>query len=678
MFKKLTLTNFRSVDSATLDLTQGLQVLRGRSEAGKSTRLEAIAYALFGTSALRTSLEGAVTYGKAVSSLKVALEFAVDGVLYTVTRGKSGAEIVYAGGTVTGQTETKLFVERLLGISAAMSTKLLFANQSDVKGILSQGGTAASALIETLADLGQIEVFIEKIQAQLPCGNTAALTGQLEALEESLKAELPVEPDGAAVALAKYEMEGIADALVQTTASTESIRQSAKEARVELAKIDEIEAENARTERRRVSLSAVAAPTAPTKSREDLAALIKAEGDMDGAWALYKASKLVFAKPAKMFEGTRAEFFEEVEKLKTFGAALRDKQSALKVQIASAQALLINETTCGFCKKDLSSVPEVVSANAAAHDKLQALSAQLNTVEVDLIEARALGKLYDAWLADDRKTMAALGKFWEPSDTMPCVPVWAHGEVAEPESKADEVKSLKTAFAVYDRELYEFESAQKGLTELKVLPVPVRDRFTLTLEAVKLAEELLAGEVQRLNDAKVVYAQAQGSHEAELARYNAEVSRAERDRAMAAKLKDEIAQMGRVNELVKKLRTARPIIASKLWDTVLGAVSYYFSQVRGVTSTVSRTVKGFEVDGQELDGLSGSTQDALGLALRLALVKTFIPNASFLSLDEPASGCDEARELAMLGVIAASGFEQVLLVTHSDLADSFAANVVAV
>ena len=678
MFKTLTLNNFRSIESETTSFEQGLNVFRGKNEAGKSTRLEAIAYALVGTSALRTSLEGAVTYGKAVGSLKVTLVFTVDSIDYVITRGKSGAELVYDGGTVTGQTETKFFIERLLGVSAAMSTKLLFANQSEVKGILAQGGTAASALIETLADLGQIEILIEKIQAQLPCGNTSALSGQLEALEESLKQPMPDAPNDAPVASAAARVEVLEVETARTEKSVQLLRDESKTARTKLAEIDTIESDNARTERRRADYLAVPMPEAPLESRETLALWVQQEAALGGAKALYAASRVVYQDSASYFEGTREEFFAAVESLKVHNADLVAQQSSIKVQTATARALLINETTCGFCKKDLSSVPEVVAANSAAHTKLQALVRELEEVEVSAIAARTSGKTYDAWATEDRKIMASLGKYWEASDTMPCKPIWVHGEVPEPASKADAIKELTAAYKSYDKALYDFESAKEALAALEILPVPPRDIWETCLAALPEAEKMLRESQQGLSAAKVAHAEAAGEYKAEVARYDATLAEAARAKTQIETLKAQIAQMGKINELVKKLRTARPIIASKLWDTVLGAVSYYFSQVRGVTSTVSRTVKGFEVDGQELDGLSGSTQDALGLALRLALVKTFIPNAAFMSLDEPASGCDEQRELAMLGVIAASGFEQVLLVTHSDLADSFAANVVAV
>ena len=85
---------------------------------------------------------------------------------------------------------------------------------------------------------------------------------------------------------------------------------------------------------------------------------------------------------------------------------------------------------------------------------------------------------------------------------------------------------------------------------------------------------------------------------------------------------------------------------------------------------------GFRVDGKPVTGLSGSTLDALGLAIRIALTKTFLPNNDFMILDEPGAACDDNREASMLGTISTAGFAQVLLVTHSVLADTFADNVI--
>jgi DNA repair exonuclease SbcCD ATPase subunit len=130
------------------------------------------------------------------------------------------------------------------------------------------------------------------------------------------------------------------------------------------------------------------------------------------------------------------------------------------------------------------------------------------------------------------------------------------------------------------------------------------------------------------------------------------------------------------NRLLEKLQGARPQIADRLWKVVLTSVSTYFSTIRGKASIVTREDNGFRVDGQPVEGLSGSTLDALGLAIRVALVKTFLPNCGFMVLDEPAAACDDGRETNMLGLVASIGFDQIVLVTHSDLSDAFAQQVI--
>jgi ABC-type transport system involved in cytochrome bd biosynthesis fused ATPase/permease subunit len=77
-----------------------------------------------------------------------------------------------------------------------------------------------------------------------------------------------------------------------------------------------------------------------------------------------------------------------------------------------------------------------------------------------------------------------------------------------------------------------------------------------------------------------------------------------------------------------------------------------------------------------VEAYSGSTIDSLGLAIRVALVRTFLPTAPFLILDEPAAACSEARTDNMLGFVVGCGFPQVLLVTHEDVSESVADHII--
>lgn len=130
------------------------------------------------------------------------------------------------------------------------------------------------------------------------------------------------------------------------------------------------------------------------------------------------------------------------------------------------------------------------------------------------------------------------------------------------------------------------------------------------------------------------------------------------------------------NALVKKVRAARPIVGNKLWAMVLASVSSIFSAIRGDKSVVSRDEGGFTVNGQPVECLSGSTLDVLGLAIRVALVKTFIPSAGLLVLDEAAAAMDSDRTLSFLAYVASCGFKQTILVTHESVSEDFANSVI--
>lgn len=81
------------------------------------------------------------------------------------------------------------------------------------------------------------------------------------------------------------------------------------------------------------------------------------------------------------------------------------------------------------------------------------------------------------------------------------------------------------------------------------------------------------------------------------------------------------------------------------------------------------------MDGHSAKSLSGSTLDSLGLAIRIGLVKTFLPSVRFLLVDEPAAGMDDEREAAMLALLSTCDLEQVIMITHSSQADAFATNI---
>lgn len=158
--------------------------------------------------------------------------------------------------------------------------------------------------------------------------------------------------------------------------------------------------------------------------------------------------------------------------------------------------------------------------------------------------------------------------------------------------------------------------------------------------------------------------------------YKVQMATYQAGQAQLAELTRTVSEMDTNNALIKKLRQARPVLAAKLWAGLLAAISRTFSELRGVPSVVGRSADGFEVDGKPAADLSGSTLDILGLAVRISLMRAFLPGVGLLILDEPAAAMDAAREERLLAALATLDFGQVLMVSHGDTAKAVAGSVI--
>jgi len=668
MIKSVSLCNFRKHTAAKFDFTQGLQVMRGTNEVGKTTILESISYALWGTTALRTSLEDAVTYGQPQTTLKVVLALELDGVDYTITRGKSGAEIIYADQSVTGQKETRLFMERLFRCSADIASKLLFADQNAIRGILSEGPTAASGLVETLSELGLIESLIDKVQDQLPSGNTGAIDSQIRMLHED-SAEVPEEPSRSLLDAVEREFSAFSEKI--------DLAEQAVPCDQEVAKgVGAVAAFNAAQARiSKIMPFLEETVTVPNYTEAKLAELRNSQANSAEQARKRKAYATVFPTSDVSWDGTKESFYDELSECQPNIDKLKDAAAKLETAIATAKVLKINEKSCAFCKKDLGDVPEVANINSLADSQIAQLTEKLTGVQVEIEDARENLKGMNALEKISASIRKLAGDYWDLSDAIPPIPSWI-GAVPEAEVPLVNISAIEKALQVYQAKVAKRELLEMELAELEAITFKDISAELELIERQKCALADLATIKSQEASASRLAREALIRYDAAMAAHNMSLQRIKQQAVQLATLKKTQADMVRHNELVKKLRVIRPQVAMQLWATVLGATSHYFSAIRGQASVVTRDAAGFKVDGKGVAGLSGSTLDALGLAIRMSLSKLFLPGIPCLFLDGSFSGCDDDRELAGIGTLASAGFGQVILVTHSDAPESLADNLI--
>jgi exonuclease SbcC len=723
--------NFRKHTDTTVHFAPGINAIRAAVERGKSTLLEALAYAYFGAKAglkKGETIDDVVTYGVPVNKLRVEHAFSLAGVKYRIVRSPKGAEL-YANGSdkplVTGQDAVTEQVEKLFGTTKDMAAKLMLARQKDLGGALAGGPTEAGKMIENLADLDLIDELIGLVAEQLPYGDTAGVKGSIEYLKgEAEPGELP---DLAPLQEDVIDTTNAYEAAVNNYSAAKDVLDALPVAAARTTLQDEhalktaIAARSSQIATLQTALDAKL-PVAPADA-EIAACRQQVEQQKQRGAALKLLAELKAANIVELWDEPLAALHAEIaktegevadadtqvastkERIADLKAKLQKAASAYEVHKAQLEGKLVREESCAFCGKDLKDIPEVARVNNPLNAQLAKLKVDFDGVQAEVADAldvlhtsltvlanrkaeraaylkdlRAVLVAHDRaellfaraadYIALDRKGVPATWSWTGPTEGG----VDLAPKLRELEADRDKSLAAKARREQQQVQLVDLQNLQAADTaKLSGLDV-ASARATLERETEQKARVLRLQEA--MQQAERAHATAKQAFELARARREQLLASAEKARQQLAAAEAQLAEIEANNLLVKKLRAARPAITDKLWALVLGGVSSYLGQIRGEVSNITRVDGRFRICGQPITGLSGSAEDALGLANRLALTRTFLPNIDFLLLDEPAAACNDERETAMLGLLATCGFGQVILVTHSPLADSFADNII--
>jgi len=688
MLHKLELTNFKKHESLTVDFTAGLNVFRAANEAGKSSIYHAIRYAFWGSRALPDSLEETATWGKPVSSLRVSLEFSIAGISYKIVRHKGGAELTGEGLVVSGQAEVTAHVERLTGANMAVGMATLLASQG---GLQSSLDGSAVALIEKLSNLGLVDTIVGRVQENLPCGNTKLIEQQLSTMTDL---EVPI--DDAPDYVAEIQRASISILSAQLELDTQESnwrdRQEAVKAASARISADSVRegklraAEVRLQQAQRAAVQPVDNYAGP--SVDELEIKVAEHGAADEIHKAYarfeKAEKLV--KSRLTVPKLEVENLRIAAKLKLADLVKLDRQ--LAVETAHVTAAAINEESCKLCGKNLTDVPEVVAVNTQVAEKLAELRGKSMACSIHLEEIqKELHGYADVLNAANTYSthMAGIAKYVKLDEST--TPATAEFTSQLPEvsdidwstklsARRKQLVQFERDKATYETEVRNIEKIRAELVDLRNSLQELGDSDLVTQHKVDWDSIRTKGEslTRMRNDLSIIREKDSAAKAAFAARMTQYVQK----KGQKTNLSEMLQKYNSNNALIKKLREIRPVVARELWALVLSSVSHTFSQIRGVQSTVTRSDTKFLIDGKPASVYSGSTQDSLGLAIRIVLQKTFLPNVDFMLLDEVAAGCDSVREEAMIACLSASGFPQTMLVTHSELADTFASNLIVI
>lgn len=725
MLKRITTKNFRKHADRTFEFGPGLQVVRGANEDGKTTLLEAIAYVNFGAKACRDPLAEVVTWGQPANSLSVEEVLMLEGTEYVVTRSPRGAEVNYDGGRVVGQAEVTAFMERLLGANSNSAGRLMIASQGQIRGALEEGPTATMKLIEQLADFAVIDNVIELLQAAYVTGPTAAAELRVVEAEAALKAAeagavMPDLQDNAAqlamlsADISRWnqeintELKPAHDA-AQTLLKNAGVADLARKSLLNQIAGTTGNMAKRQAQRREAVLGTEQAPT-PTAIAAARAALAAAT-DEEAQEEIYRQCLRLDLK-MPYWVGDEESFNAEVKSATRLVALEIERVAGLEKDFSKSaadirvlEAKLVTGTACGFCGKDVRGIPEIAAKNKVIEDAIHAerdewrvLEAALSGAKESLESARETVRELTAVEIAAQPARAFRARYGEHpglmvSDaTFPPSFDWT-GRIPGGTNALADARAALTLLERAESAAIHAQARVTALDEQIANDVAAIAEFKKQVVALAVADQLpqLQSDFHLANDAynaaagKVAEAtytknQVEAAGREALATYEMAKRGVATAQAAVDKAREALIDLTFNNALLKRIKAARPVIADKLWSIVLTAVSTYFSAMRGTKSVIVRSGNEFLVDGKKVGGgsLSGSALDILGLAIRLALSRTFLPNAPFLILDEPSAAMDEERTAMMMGFLVAAGFPQTLLVTHEEMSETVADNLITI
>lgn len=198
----LEVANFRVFENIGVDFSEGVTGIIGANESGKSSLLEAILWALFGTAATRGTKATLRWRGaRPRETASVTLIFEVDGARYRIDRHESTAKLVQGQKVLAqGTTPVDEFVPGLIGMSYEEFRSTYLVLQEEVARIVGMGPTETQAFVRKVLRIDAIDVAVDACRkeknrlASVVEGQEKGLggRGQLVAAVDDAKSRLEV------------------------------------------------------------------------------------------------------------------------------------------------------------------------------------------------------------------------------------------------------------------------------------------------------------------------------------------------------------------------------------------------------------------------------------------------------------------------------------------------------
>lgn len=679
----LRVKNFGVIGTREFNFSGGLNAIVGSNEKGKSSLIEALMYGLFGSQALRGSVDDVVTDGEKTMSVEVCFG------KYMVKRTKTSASVKFDDEVVTGQAAVTNFFYDLLGVSKSSVEKVIWSDQGDTAGVVTRGSAEITNLIEDLAGFDQIDSLIEKAKNKFPSGNHTVYEELLNEDRERLS-NLPEEESTESLeedrAVEKKRLSELSTIILEKNSELEEKKLFLEKLKGQSKQKDNFEDSLSRTVREIDQLNEEIKHLRETAELDlpDIAAYTAYINDFQKLSEEYSLYKEI----TSFNNEHENEWVGDIESLKKEIAAVTDRTQQYITDIAKIEAdistqknRLNNKEVCSECGQSV--VELYAEINKDATEKIVSLKAALKLNRDSLTEAREdLRALKD--ILSKQKEREKFSDFAKDKNILPWSIEW-HDKVPEKPNRTkfmEAQEEIKEHTILNDRikkakyDLPKKESELEGKEEIKKQTLKKIQEFTDNSSEISATIEQISQigkSLQEIRDKRESAKDKISVLDNKIASINAankaNAKQKEDLLSRIASTKKKLVDDLRNSKILSSMRKAKPKVLDKVWSDVLLSVSHTFSEMRGRQCIVSKTEKGFYIDGIPARRLSGSAKSILGIAIKKVLRQTFCQEAFFMVFDEPAADCDPDRTATVISTIKTiSG--QTFMITHEEMSSS--------
>src|SRR3989344_831372 len=626
MIKSIYLENWRSHSKSTLEFSSGTNVIVGRSGSGKSSVMDAISFALYGSfpslAARKVTLEETIM-AKPMKQDRaiVKLDFDYNGKNYSVERivkrsGINEGSLAENGRSIAGPKTTDVTkkITEILEVSYDLFSRAIYSEQNQIDYFLRLSPSQRKEKFDELLGLDKYEIVRS---------NAVSLANSVKKTSEDRKtflSELRKKNDGKQLADLEKRIAEKNSEISEKTEGLEKIEKSGAEKEAELKKAQEDEKEHKRL----------------------MDAEIKAKSRADSCTEEVKRmkQKLGGAEPGKIaekLEKSREKLEKATESLKAFEKELKELEKnmvALKEKRAAQKNSLEANSKSASNSKSIGAQCPVCRRPVSEHERGKLEAELAEEKEKIASEIKAIEKLIEKTNEEMEKIDEKMSKAEDEKET-------ARKETEELKRIGDialEIAEKEKLCTELEKEIVKI-SAQiaKSAFDEKILPKTREEHYALRERAAKSRAEISSGkELLKELEAGVKRIKETEEQIKKLEKETLEMEKAAEKLAIfTSALKSTQAELR--NAMIETINDAM----DEIWGKIYPYGDYTSARIMVEEGSYEIMVRQLNGEWARVEGiLSGGERSSVALTMRIAVSLVLTQNLGWIILDEPTHNLD--------------------------------------